>query len=542
MRAFSSGIGYRVSFLAALCIVGGALPSSARAAPTPQGISPSSAAVTLDGRNVLFLRTRILSLSAEERAQRASDRIRKVADAPRVDAESIKVVEGELASDVATGDFVLMSVTDADARAEGATRQELAERDAGLIKGAIAAYRKERSFRRLIPNSFLALIFTLLLVFLIKGGNRFCARNIPALDAWARERIPNLKIRNVDLIPADYIAELLVAASRAAHVGLIALALYAYFPVVFSLFPWTQGLAAPLLGYILSPLKTVAAAVAGYAPNLFFIAVVLLAVRYFLKMVRAVFLQIQHGRVSFPGFYAEWAQPTCEIASFLVWAFTAVVIFPYLPGASSPAFKGISVFLGVLLSLGSSSAISNIIAGVILTYMRPFKLGDRIEIAGTAGDVVEKTLLVTRVNTIKNVEVTIPNAMVLSSHIVNYSSSAAGSGIILHTGVTIGYDAPWRKVHELLIAAAEATESVAKQPAPFVLQTSLDDFYVSYELNARTREPNKMAEIYSRLHQNIQDKFNDAGVEIMSPHYRALRDGDAAAIPAAANRGGTSVE
>ncbi len=531
MRPFLNCIGLCKSFALVSWIACWACPSTAQTTPNPQLIVSSSAAVTLGGQNILFLRTRILSLSAQERAQRAADRVGKVADDSRAGVESIKIVEGEMASDIVSGDFVLMSVTDSDGKAEKMTRQELAERNAGLIKNAIASYRKERSSKRLIPNAFLALFITLLLVFLIKGSNRFCAKKLPALDAWARARIPNLRIQHIDLIPADHVVELLVAGARAAHVGLIILALYIFFPLVFSLFPWTQGLAAPLFGYVLSPLKAVSAAVVGYVPNLFFIAVILFVVRYFLKIIRAIFLQIQQGGISLPGFYEEWAQPTYEITRFLVGAFTAVVVFPYLPGSSSPAFKGVSVFLGILLSLGSSSAISNIIAGVILTYMRPFKLGDRVKISDTVGDVVEKTLLVTRVSTIKNVEVTIPNAMVLSSHIVNYSSSSKGSGLILHTGVTIGYDAPWRRVHELLIAAAEATEYVEEQPAPFVLQTSLNDFYVSYELNAHTNAPNKMALIYSQLHQNIQDKFNEGGVEIMSPHYSALRDGNAVTLP-----------
>jgi small-conductance mechanosensitive channel len=206
-------------------------------------------------------------------------------------------------------------------------------------------------------------------------------------------------------------------------------------------------------------------------------------------------------------------------------------MFPYLPGSDSPAFKGISIFLGVLFSLGSSSAVANVIAGVILTYTRAFKIGDRVQIADTVGDVMGKTLLATHVKTIKNVYITIPNSLVLGSHIINFSASAQGQPLILHTGVTIGYDAPWRQIHALLIAAAAATPGILPEPKPFVLQTSLDDFYVAYEINAYTDQPSGMALIYSNLHQNIQDKFNEAAVEIMSPHYHAVRDGNVTAIP-----------
>jgi small-conductance mechanosensitive channel len=250
-----------------------------------------------------------------------------------------------------------------------------------------------------------------------------------------------------------------------------------------------------------------------------------------LKIVHWVFAEIEKGTITLPGFYREWSVPTYKIVSYLLMAFAAVIIFPYLPGAGSPGFQGVSVFLGVLLSLGSAGSIANMIAGVVLTYTRAFTVGDRVRIAETTGDVTEKTLLATRIRTIKNVDVTIPNAMVLNSHIVNYSSSAREPGLIIHTAITIGYDAPWQTVHELLINAAMATDGVIKNPQPFVLQTSLDDFFVTYEVNAYINEPNAMARVLSQLHQNIQDGFNTAGVEIMSPHYSAVRDGNQATTP-----------
>lgn len=212
--------------------------------------------------------------------------------------------------------------------------------------------------------------------------------------------------------------------------------------------------------------------------------------------------------------------------------FAAIACFPYIPGSQSEGFRGISVFLGLLISLGSAAAIGNVIAGVVLTYMRPFQLGDRVKIADTVRDVAEKTLLVTRIRTIKNVDITIPNSLILAAHIVNYSSaSLSPPPLILNTAVTIGYGAPWRTVHELLKKAATSTRNILSDPEPFVLQTSLNDFYVTYEINAYTGAPNEMAVIYSELHQNIQDAFNEAGTEIMSPHYSQLRDGNKTAMP-----------
>ncbi|RYZ94394.1 MAG: mechanosensitive ion channel, partial [Proteobacteria bacterium] len=259
------------------------------------------------------------------------------------------------------------------------------------------------------------------------------------------------------------------------------LALYIYVPLVLSFFPWTANWAPKLFSYILDPLYTILRVVLEFIPNLFFLLAIALVTRYVLKALKFIFREIELGNLQFEGFFQEWASPTYKLVRVLVIAFAVVMAFPYLPGSSSPAFQGVSVFLGLLLSLGSSSAIANIVAGVVLTYMRPFKKMDRVKIADTTGDVVEKNLLVTRIRSIKNVEITIPNAMVLSSHIINYSADAAKDGLILHTTVTIGYDIPWRKVHELLQAAAGRTELLIEERPPFILQTALNDFYVAYE-------------------------------------------------------------
>jgi small-conductance mechanosensitive channel len=206
--------------------------------------------------------------------------------------------------------------------------------------------------------------------------------------------------------------------------------------------------------------------------------------------------------------------------------------YPYIPGSSSQAFQGVGLVLGAIISFASSSAISNIVAGIILTYTRAFKLNDRIKIGETTGDVVDKTLLVTRLNTIKQVIVTIPNSLVMGAQIINYSTSADdGDGVILHTSVTIGYDVPWRVVKTLLTEAARETKNILDKPEPYVLQTALNDWYVSYEINAYTRETKYMSFTYSELHKNILDKFDAAGVEIMSPHYYALRDGNTSTVP-----------
>lgn len=250
---------------------------------------------------------------------------------------------------------------------------------------------------------------------------------------------------------------------------------------------------------------------------------------------------MQSERLKLRGFYPDWAIPTYHIIRFLLYAFMIAMIYPYLPGSNSGVFQGISVFVGLIVSLGSSTVIGNIIAGLVITYMRPFKIGDRIKLNDTTGNVVEKTPLVTRIRTPKNEVVTIPNSFVMSSHTVNFSQSAREYGLIIHSEVSIGYDVPWRVVNKLLIEAALNTPGVVDDPRPFVLSTSLSDWYPVYQVNAYIKDADCLAEIYSDLHQNIQDRFNEAGVEIMSPHYMAVRDGNASTIPSNENIAGDEI-
>lgn len=381
-------------------------------------------------------------------------------------------------------------------------------------------------------ESFMLLVFYSAMFLAIIQGISFAKRSVNRkLDQWKGTKIQSLAIKSLEILPADRTVSFLKVILKLGASFFAVLFFYLYITLAFSLFSFSKTWANTLVSYILTPIKSITSSFVNFLPNLFSIVVLVVVFFYAIKAIKFIFIEIDKGTLEFTGFHKDWAITTYKIVRFLLLVLAAIVIFPYLPGSNSPFFQGISVFLGVLFSFGSSSAIGNIVSGIVLTYMRPFKLNDRVKIADTTGDVIEKTLLVTRIRTIKNVDVTIPNAMVLGSHIINYSSSAKEKGLILNTSVTIGYDVPWRKVHELLLEAAGETEGVLKDPKPFVLQTALNDFYVSYELNAYTNDSQKMAVIYSELHTKIQDAFFKAGVEIMSPHYNAVRDGNQAAIP-----------
>jgi small-conductance mechanosensitive channel len=491
----------------------------------------AGAPVVVDGDTLFFIQLRLGPFGPDERAAAITQRLVRLASDPLLAEDTVRIVEEVGSTDVMVGGVVVLSITDADATAAGLSRADLAARRAADVRRALAPASVWSTVRAVLVGIVLTAFATAVLVVLWRAVDWGYPRIIARLEAWRATRIPALRIQRLELVSATRLTDFLVSAAGVIRIGLFVILLFYYVPLVFSFFPWTENVADRIFEYILAPLRQVGRGFVAYVPNFFFIAVIVLVTRYVLKFIRLFFNGIARGKLQFPNFYAEWAEPTYKIVRVLVLAFALIVIFPYLPGAGSEAFAGVSVFLGVLVSFGSASAIANVIAGVVITYMRPFKLGDRVKIADTVGDVVDRTLLVTRVRTVKNVDVSIPNALVLSSHIVNYSSSAKDRGLVLPTSVTIGYDAPWRKVHELLLAAAAATEQVLEDPKPFVLQTALDDFYVRYELNAYTDAAAAMNRIYSELHQNIQDTFNEAGVEIMSPHYGALRDGSATTVP-----------
>jgi small-conductance mechanosensitive channel len=303
------------------------------------------------------------------------------------------------------------------------------------------------------------------------------------------------------------------------------------FPLIFSLFPATEEVANQLIGLVISPLTSFGMAILNYIPNLFAIFIIVYVVRIILKYLKIASQRIERGRLKINGFYPEWSKTTFDVVKVLIIALSFVMLFPYLPGAQSDVFKGVSVFIGVIFSLGSTSIIGNLVAGLVLTYMRPFKIGDRIKIADVEGEIVEKTAFVIRVKTPKNEYITIPNSNVQSSHITNYNRSMSEGGVILFTEITIGYDVPWRKVHKLLLKAADMTPDLEKKPEPFVLQKELGDHSINYQINGFTKRPLYKDLINSLLHQNIQDIFIESEIEILSPKYVASRDGSGITIP-----------
>lgn len=471
------------------------------------------------------------SFSAKDRANAISERLNTIADEFGFKANSIKIVESETTSDIVKGEHIIMSISENDAIWNNTSKTALAQAYKNIITNAILKYKNETSLSTLakeIGQAILVLFIIFFIIKYIKKGFNWLESKIINEE---NKRIIGIKIRNFTLFDAHQQVKALLTINNFIKWLFIAITVYITLPILFGIFPWTKDFAGTLFGYILNPLKKIVLAFWNYLPNLITILVIIVVFRYVLKGIHFLKKEIQKGNLEIPGFYADWANPTYQIIRIIVFAFMIVVIFPYLPGSNSPVFQGVSVFLGFLFTFGSAGSLSNIVAGLILTYMRLFKIGDRVKIGEVTGDVIEKSLLVTRIRTIKNEIISIPNSTVMNSHTINYSSDAPEKGLIIHSTITIGYDVPWKKMHEVLIEAATRTELILADPKPFVLQTSLDDFYVSYEINAYVKEANKQAVIYSNLHQNIQDVANENSIEIMSPHYTAARDGNSTTIP-----------
>nr|WP_319401589.1 mechanosensitive ion channel family protein [uncultured Carboxylicivirga sp.] len=480
---------------------------------------------------IFIIYSKFGALTARERAININKKIEQLYDNDYLVPDSILTHPSENNYDIVYNETILLSISETDAIWYGTNKKSLAHQVTELMRASLIKAKEENKLSKLLMRIglvVLVILITWLIIWLIgEGYTKLMNLILLKKDSW----LINLSYKDYTFLTVEQEVKAIEVIMRLLRWFTYILLLYITLPIVFSIFPFSRHWADALFQLIWSPFKGVILAVWDYLPNLFSILVIYMVMRYVIKFIKYIFHEIESEKLKIAGFHADWAMPTYSIVKFLLYAFMFVMIFPYLPGSDSNIFKGVSVFIGILFSLGSSSAIANMIAGLVITYMRPFKIGDRIKIADVAGDVVEKSLLVTRIKTIKNEIITIPNSSVLTGNTTNYTSIAKENGLIIHSTVTIGYDIPWRLMHETLIEAALRTNMILESPKPFVLQTGLDDFYVSYQINAYTNQASKQALIYSSLHQNIQDVCNEKGIEILSPHYRAARDGNTTTIP-----------
>jgi small-conductance mechanosensitive channel len=481
-------------------------------------LAEHTAPVVVDGVPLFRVRG-IAAYPAEKRAEGIAERIVALAEDRTLSKEALRLEEEPGAILIMADKKRIMAVLEADARLEGIDRHTLARGYIWRIGETIETWRHDRDPGVLKRNVVFAIGATLLLVLALWIGFRLFRRLGVWLEVRIRPKVQGIQIRKFQVIRGEQLWRLLMGVRSLFWAVIVLTAIYVYLYDVLSLFPWTRGLGKGLVGILLDPLRTMGLGLLKAVPNLVFLLVFFLVTRYVLKLVRLFFAGVAEGTVVLPEFEAEWAWPTFRLVRLLLIAFALIVAYPYIPGSDSGAFKGVSIFIGVLFSLGSSSLIGNLIAGYTMTYRRAFRVGDRIRVGEHLGDVVQSRLLVTHLRTPKNEEVVISNSTILGGEIVNYSTLAQQQGLILHTTVGIGYETPWRQVEAMLLEAAARTPGLLREPPPFVLQKGLGDFCVTYEINVYCAEPQAMNRRYTELHRNILDVFNEYGVQIMTPAY-----------------------
>ncbi len=487
-----------------------------------------SAPVVLASDTLFFLKSSSNGYPIAIRANEISKRLQKLTKRYNADKDSLSIRQSNGFVEVLYNEELAFVTTYEDAEYSNFPMLQLAEiRKEKLFEklNNIEVLTTKEWFKRI---GYFALSLALLLGFFKLINWLFGRMNIRLSKI---EKSFLKKNRNIIkyFIPRSTV-NIFVFISNIIRIAIIAFTLFVYAPFMFSFFPWAEGVVQLFYQYISTPIKYVLYGFVDFIPSLFFILIIAFFARYAVRVINEIAKDIELGKFKIINFHKDWAKPTGKIFGIFIYAMSLVLIFPYLPGSGSSAFQGVSIFIGAIISFGSTSAIANIIAGVMITYMRPFQIGDRVKIDQIVGDVLEKTMLVTRLRTLKKEDVTIPNANILLGNIINYSNNEERS-IILHTTVTLGYNLPWQTAEKLLISAATKTEFIEKEPTPFVLQTSLDDYYVSYELNVYTKKTKKMPFIYSEIHKNILEVFNEAGVEILSPTYIAARDGNLTTVP-----------
>lgn len=499
-------------------------PAEGGAEPAAGGGAASAPAeLTFANRTIATLRARYAAADPAERV--ASARERLAALPPEEYGAPVTTREVVLGRDrgsaIMVGDRLIFAVGDADVEADE-KRPEVAARAARRLAEALQAWRDQRSLPMLLKSLGLAAAATAILVLAIW----LLARGRRIATAWlqrvAERRTETLKRRGIDVVPLilAVVRGFLVVASLA----LLAALLDVWLGYVLGRFPLTRPWANAVTGWMLALLQDIGLGVLRAMPGLATAAVIFLLARLVAGFIRGLAERVKSGWVTVPGLHPETIGATRRIATALVWLVAIAAAYPYLPGSGSEAFKGLSLVLGLMISLGATGVVAQAMSGMVVVYSRSLARDDYVRFGDVEGVVSEVGLLSTKVVTMRGEEVTVPNNVVVSTPVWNFTRLSAGKGPLLSTSVTIGYDAPWRQVHALLLQAASRTEGLRKDPAPFVLQRSLSDFYVQYELVVRIEKPIDRPQVLSHLHSNIQDAFNEAGVQIMSPHFYSQPD------------------
>lgn len=490
-------------------------PQDAASAPAAQ---PDQAEVRVDGK-VLFRVRGISAFPADRRARLTAGRIVEFARDEAVPVDAVEVVAREDHLEIMAGDALLVRLYDFDAALEDIPLAVLSEVVVVRITEAVEKYRADRSADAVIRSGLYTAGFTVALILLVWGLAALRRRLFASLKERVDRSVADLERKSGAAVHRGHLWSLAQGVVQVGWVLALLLVAYFYLSSVLGTFPWTRGFALLLLDYIRAPLVSLGTGFVRSLPDLTFLLVLWFVVRFLLRALRQFSRAVRWGRVRLAGFEPEWAEPTYRLLRIAIIAFSVVVAYPYIPGSDSAAFKGVSLFLGVIFSLGSTSFIANLIAGTALTYRGVFRVGDWVEIGDEEGRVEEIRAQVVRLRTRDNTQITIPSSTILNSNVTNLSSRGASDGLVLRCRMGLGYDVDWRTAERLLLDAAEETAGVLKAPQPFVNVEALDDFSVAHTLVVRIAEPGPLPAIRTRLNRAILDRFHGAGIQIMSPSY-----------------------
>ena len=497
-------------------------------------LSDDGAPVIVDNLTLFYMYSTVGPYTPLKRAAIVTGRIKSILDRSNVNPDAFKyeVSKSGKSCGIYYGEERILSIREKEATSYNSTVEELGDRWTTIIKLTAEDYVRKREQKLAHKGLFVGIAGLILLLLVIYLAVLLSKRVSDKIESLKGTKIKAFTFQSVVLLTEDNMASIFFTIFRFGILFAILALFYFYFNYFLTYYPGTQVIRTTLYDLPLQNFKRLMESIIAYLPKLIFIIIAIMITRYILKFNDIIFDAIKRGAITVPGFHPEFRRVMQKIMKFLIYFFALSLIAPNLPGYASPAFKGLSIFTGVIVSLGSSSFVSNIIAGIMIAYSRPFARGDRVKIGDQVGDIIGMSLLIIRMRTYEDIDVTIPNAVVLQSQVINYSSSIEETGAIkLCTTITIGYDVPGEKVRDLCLMAVDNTENFLKTPPPYTLQKSLDDFYVSYEIYGYTDQPKKMKQTYSDLHSNIRKFFDENGVEIMSPHYSSLRDGNAVTIP-----------
>lgn len=500
-----------------------------RAAPASARDSANQAPIEFWNRLITYQRGSLAGVGAHERAERAIERLSKLPlniEPTEIARRSVRIDNEDGISFICRGEILFFLGTDDLDRESGESLEQAAQAAQRNLADALQARIAERSW----PVIRAGLLFTvsglLLLVavcFVIWKGHAYL---LSFVHVRAGSFPIGLRVFGFDLLP--YLVAIVRSLVRTIAWLLTLVLFYLWVTLSLRRFPYTEPWGNQAGSYVLRLLRELGDTVVFSIPGLLAVFVIFLGTRWLIRLAYALFDQIAVGKINVSWMDADVAKATQRIFAAIAWVFAIIVAYPYIPGSHTDAFKGISVFVGLVVSLGSTGIINQIMSGLFVVYSKALKTGEWVKVNETEGEVLEVGLLAAKIRTIEGQEVTLPNSVLVGTTTTNYTRL----GMVINCTVTIGYDAPWRQVHALLLRAAERTPNLRKQPEPYVLQRALSDFYVAYTLIARLESERGRVESTSILHSQIQDAFNEFGVQIMSPHYMVQPESDMVVPPA----------